>query len=39
LTTTATRPIWGEIMMLVAAICILRVLPAGVTGRYFRGEV
>jgi branched-subunit amino acid ABC-type transport system permease component len=39
LTTTATRPIWGEVVMLAAAICILRVLPDGVTGRFFRGGV
>lgn len=39
LTTTMTRPILGEIVMLLAAICILRVLPAGITGRFFRRGV
>lgn len=35
-TTILARPMWGEILMLLAAICILRVLPNGITGRFFR---
>jgi branched-subunit amino acid ABC-type transport system permease component len=39
LVTTASRAVIGDIAMLLAAICVLRVLPAGITGRFFRGGV
>ena len=37
--TFATTPIVGEIALLIAAIILLRLLPQGITGRFFRGKV
>lgn len=37
LTTFATTPVIGEVALLVAAIILVRLLPNGVTGRFFRG--
>jgi branched-chain amino acid transport system permease protein len=34
--TFLTTPVLGEVAMLVAAILLLRLLPRGITGRYFR---
>lgn len=34
--TFATTPVFGEVMMLVVAIVLLRLLPQGITGRFFR---
>ncbi len=31
-----SRPIVGEVVMLVLAVVLLRLLPTGITGRYFR---
>ena len=31
-----SRPVVGEVALLVVAILLLRVLPTGITGRYFR---
>ena len=31
-----SRPVVGEVALLVVAIVLLRVLPTGITGRYFR---
>ncbi len=31
-----SRPVVGEVALLVVAIALLRVLPTGITGRYFR---
>lgn len=34
--TYATTPVFGEVALLAAAIVLIRVLPQGITGRYFR---
>ena len=34
--TFATTPVLGEVLMLVVAILLLRLLPQGITGRFFR---
>ena len=34
--TFASRPVVGEVALLVVAIVLLRLLPNGITGRYFR---
>jgi branched-subunit amino acid ABC-type transport system permease component len=31
-----TGPTFGEVALLVAAIILLRLMPRGITGRYFR---
>ena len=31
-----TTPVVGEVALLAAAIVLLRLLPEGITGRYFR---
>jgi branched-subunit amino acid ABC-type transport system permease component len=36
LVTFATTPIIGEVALLAAAIVLLRLLPQGITGRFFR---
>lgn len=36
LTAILTRPVWGEAILLLTAVVLLRFLPAGITGRYFR---
>lgn len=36
LVTFATTPIIGEVALLIAAIILLRLLPQGITGRFFR---
>ncbi len=35
-TAFLSRPVVGEVALLVVAIVLLRVLPTGITGRYFR---
>jgi branched-chain amino acid transport system permease protein len=35
----ATTPVIGEVALLGAAIILLRLLPQGITGRFFRGSV
>ena len=35
-TTFLTTPVLGEVAVLVAAIVLLRLLPQGITGRFFR---
>jgi branched-chain amino acid transport system permease protein len=37
LTTFATTPVVGDVALLFAAIICLRLLPTGLTGRWFRG--
>ena len=37
--TFLATPVVGEVALLVAAIILLRLLPAGITGRLFRGGV
>jgi branched-chain amino acid transport system permease protein len=34
--TYFTTPVLGEVIMLVVAILLLRLLPQGITGRFFR---
>jgi branched-subunit amino acid ABC-type transport system permease component len=36
LATYATTPVFGEVALLAAAIVLIRVLPQGITGRFFR---
>ncbi len=35
----AVSPVIGEVALLVAAVVLLRLLPQGVTGRFFRGRM
>lgn len=35
----ATTPVFGEVAMLVAAIILVRLMPRGITGRFFRGSI
>lgn len=37
LATFVTTPVLGEVALLLAAIVMLRLLPQGITGRFFRG--
>ena len=39
LATFATTPVLGEVALLAAAIIMLRLLPQGITGRFFRGRL
>ncbi|MGY4505813.1 urea ABC transporter permease protein UrtB [Bradyrhizobium sp. GM24.11] len=34
-----TTPVFGEVAMLLAAIVLVRLMPQGITGRYFRGSI
>jgi branched-subunit amino acid ABC-type transport system permease component len=34
--TLATTPVFGEVALLAAAIVLIRLLPQGITGRFFR---
>jgi urea transport system permease protein len=34
--TFLSRPVVGEVALLVVAIVLLRLLPNGITGKYFR---
>ncbi|HUC50061.1 MAG TPA: branched-chain amino acid ABC transporter permease [Xanthobacteraceae bacterium] len=36
--TFATNPVYGEVALLLAAIVLIRLLPQGITGRFFRGS-
>lgn len=38
MTSFATTPVIGEVALLVAAIILVRLLPQGITGRFFRGS-
>lgn len=38
-TTMFSTPVIGEVALLAAAIVLLRLLPSGITGRFFRGGV
>ena len=35
--TFAFTPVVGEVALLVAAVVLLRLLPQGITGRFFKG--
>ncbi len=37
--TFAVSPVFGEVALLVAAVILLRLLPQGVTGRFFKGRM
>jgi branched-chain amino acid transport system permease protein len=37
--TFATNPVYGEVALLGAAIILIRLLPQGITGRFFRGSL
>jgi urea transport system permease protein len=39
LTMLFSTPVWGDVAMLFAAIVLLRLLPRGITGRFFRRQV
>lgn len=39
LTTIVSTPVVGHVALLAAAILLLRILPSGITGRFFRGGV
>lgn len=34
-----STPVFGEVALLVAAIVMLRLLPSGITGRFFKGSL
>ena len=37
--TFLTTPVFGEVALLLAAIVMLRLLPQGITGRFFKGSL
>lgn len=37
--TFAISPVIGEVALLVAAVVLLRVLPQGITGKFFKGKL
>ncbi len=37
--TFAISPVIGEVALLVAAVVLLRLLPQGITGRFFKGKL
>jgi urea transport system permease protein len=37
--TFATTPVFGEVALLFGAIILLRILPQGITGRFFKGSL
>lgn len=37
--TFASTPVFGEVALLVGAIIMLRLLPQGITGRFFKGSL
>ncbi len=39
LATFLTTPVFGEVALLFAAIVMLRMLPHGITGRFFKGSL
>ena len=39
LATFVTTPVFGEVALLVAAIVMIRLLPQGMTGRFFKGSL
>lgn len=34
-----STPVWGELALLLVAIILLRLMPQGITGRFFKGKV
>ena len=39
LASFATTPVLGEVALLLAAIVLVRILPRGITGRFFKGRL
>jgi branched-subunit amino acid ABC-type transport system permease component len=37
--TFASNPVYGEVALLLSAVVLIRLLPQGITGRYFRGSL
>jgi branched-chain amino acid transport system permease protein len=37
--TFGTTPVFGEVALFISAIVLLRVLPQGITGRFFKGRL
>jgi branched-subunit amino acid ABC-type transport system permease component len=37
--TFVSNPVYGEVALLLSAIVLIRALPQGITGRYFRGSL
>jgi branched-subunit amino acid ABC-type transport system permease component len=37
--TFVTNPVYGEVALLLAAIVLIRAMPQGITGRFFRGRL
>ncbi len=37
--TYVTTPVFGEVALLAAAIILIRAMPQGITGRFFRGSL
>ena len=37
--TFLSNPVYGEVALLLSAIVLIRALPQGITGRYFRGSL
>lgn len=35
----ATTPVYGEVILFVAAIVLIRLLPQGISGRFFKGSL
>jgi urea transport system permease protein len=38
-TTFLTTPVFGQVAMLATAVVMIRILPQGITGRFFRRNV
>jgi branched-chain amino acid transport system permease protein len=34
-----STPVWGELALLLVAIVLMRMMPQGITGRFFKGKV
>jgi hypothetical protein len=34
--TFKTTPVFGQVALLISAIVMIRILPQGITGRFFR---
>jgi branched-chain amino acid transport system permease protein len=34
-----TTPVFGEVAMLLAAVILVRLMPQGITGQFFRGSI
>jgi branched-chain amino acid transport system permease protein len=39
LATFITTPVFGEVALFIAAVVMLRLLPQGITGRFFKGSL